>query len=63
MYTMSKRKRRYTDEGIDDQAGSPRPNGNDAVALREMEKVFTAEGIEVETVVVGNKDIRGCIDA
>ena len=41
--------------------GSPRPNGNDAVALKEMEKVFTAEGIEVETVVVGNKDIRGCI--
>ena len=22
--------------------GSPRPNGNDAVALKEMEKVFTA---------------------
>ena len=38
--------------------GSPRPNGNDAVALKEMEKAFTAEGIAVETVVVGNKDIR-----
>jgi len=41
--------------------GSPRPNGNTAVALKEMENVFAAEGIEYETVVVGNKNIRGCI--
>lgn len=41
--------------------GSPRANGNTAAALREMEKVFTAEGVEAETVQVGNRDIRGCI--
>ena len=41
--------------------GSPRPNGNTAIALSEMEKVFAAEGIETETVQIGNKDVRGCI--
>lgn len=41
--------------------GSPRPKGNTATALAEMERVFAAEGIEVETVQIGNKDIRGCI--
>ena len=41
--------------------GSPRPNGNTAVALREMETIFKAEGIETEIVQVGNKAIRGCI--
>lgn len=41
--------------------GSPRPNGNTALALRELEKVFQAEGVEVETVQVGSKAIRGCI--
>lgn len=41
--------------------GSPRPNGNTATALREMEKIFAQEGIETETIHVGNKDIRGCI--
>lgn len=41
--------------------GSPRPNGNTAVALGEMEKIFVQEGIETETVQVGGKDIRGCI--
>ena len=41
--------------------GSPRPKGNTATALAEMERVFDAEGIEVETVQIGNKDIRGCI--
>lgn len=41
--------------------GSPRPNGNTATALREMEKIFAEEGIESEIVHVGNKDIRGCI--
>ena len=41
--------------------GSPRMNGNTALALREMEKVFAAEGIETETIQIGNKDIRGCI--
>ena len=41
--------------------GSPRLGGNTAVALAEMEKVFVEEGIEVETVQIGNKNIRGCI--
>ena len=41
--------------------GSPRPNGNTAIALREMEQVFRAAGAEVETVQIGNKDVRGCI--
>ena len=41
--------------------GSPRANGNTALALKEMEKIFAENGIETETVVVGNKDIRGCI--
>ena len=41
--------------------GSPRPNGNTAVTLREMETVFKAEGIETEIIQVGNKAIRGCI--
>lgn len=41
--------------------GSPRANGNTAVALAEMEKVFTKEGIETEIVHIGNKAIRGCI--
>ena len=41
--------------------GSPKPNGNTAIALREMEQIFVQEGIQVETVHVGSKDIRGCI--
>ena len=41
--------------------GSPHANGNTYTALHEMEKVFVEEGIEVEILMVGNKDIRGCI--
>ena len=41
--------------------GSPRANGNTALALAEMEKIFAQEGIEVETVQVGHKAVRGCI--
>ena len=41
--------------------GSPHANGNTAVALREMEKIFRAGGVEVETVQVGNQSVRGCI--
>lgn len=41
--------------------GSPRLEGNTTVAVKEMETVFATEGIEYETIVVGNKDIRGCI--
>ena len=39
--------------------GSPRPNGNTAAALDEMEAVFAAEGLETERVQVGNRVIRG----
>jgi len=41
--------------------GSPRVGGNTSIALGEMERVFAEEGIEFETVQVGNKEIRGCI--
>lgn len=41
--------------------GSPKANGNTAIALNEMVKVFNAEGIETEVIHIGNKDIRGCI--
>lgn len=41
--------------------GSPHPKGNTATALREMEKIFAAEGIEVEWFDVGAKDIRSCV--
>ena len=41
--------------------GSPHANGNTAVALAEMEKVFASEGIGTQTVQVGNRAIRGCI--
>ena len=41
--------------------GSPHGKGNTAIALREMEQIFEAQGIETEIVHVGNQDIRGCI--
>ncbi len=34
--------------------GSPHANGNTAVALREMEEIFKASGVEVETVLIGS---------
>lgn len=41
--------------------GSPRVNGNTSIALEEMRKTFTEEGVEAEIVQVGNKAVRGCI--
>lgn len=41
--------------------GSPKANGNTAIALQEMVKVFDQEGMETEILHIGNKDIRGCI--
>lgn len=41
--------------------GSPKQNGNTALALEEMKKIFEQENIETEVIHVGNKDIRGCI--
>ena len=43
--------------------GSPRVDGNTGIALKEMEQVFSQEGIEVETVQVGNQAVRGCMPA
>lgn len=41
--------------------GSPRHNSNTLLALKEMEKVFTEEGIETEIINIGTKAIQGCI--
>lgn len=41
--------------------GSPKADGNTAVALNEMIKIFDNEGVETELMHIGNKDIRGCI--
>ena len=41
--------------------GSPRPHGCTYTALTELKRTLEAEGIEVELIHVGNKDIRGCI--
>ena len=41
--------------------GSPRANGNTSIALKEMEQVFNAEGVETEILQIGNRDIRSCV--
>ena len=41
--------------------GSPKANGNTALALQEMADVFAREGIEAEIIHVGNQAIRGCV--
>ncbi|MDR2882173.1 MAG: flavodoxin family protein [Alistipes sp.] len=41
--------------------GSPRKGGNTAHALKAMEEELAAAGIEMETVQVGGKIIRGCM--
>ncbi len=41
--------------------GSPRKDGNTSIALKELEKTFAQEGIETETVQIGNQAIRGCM--
>ena len=41
--------------------GSPRKNGNIALAFDEMEQVFEELGVEYENIQVGRMDIRGCI--
>ena len=41
--------------------GSPRESGNIALAFHEMEQVFEKEGVEYENILLGKKDIRGCI--
>ncbi len=41
--------------------GSPRENGNIALAFREMEQVFLENEVEAESILLGKKAIRGCI--
>lgn len=41
--------------------GSPRPEGNTAFALREVQKQLEVNGIETELVQVGNQAVRGCM--
>ena len=41
--------------------GSPHADGNTALALNEMKKIFDESGVEVNLIHVGNKVIRGCV--
>ena len=41
--------------------GSPRAKGNTSIALAEVARQLEKNGIESETVWIGNKPIRGCI--
>jgi len=41
--------------------GSPKANGNTGSALKIITSQLEKEGIEVETLHVGNKELRGCI--
>ncbi len=41
--------------------GSPRAEGNTALAVAEMVRVFEQEGVETEVVRVGHLPIRSCI--
>lgn len=40
---------------------SPRKEGNTALALQEMRRVFEKNGIGVEYLFIGNQAIRGCM--
>ncbi len=41
--------------------GSPKKEGNTFIALSEVQKTLTAEGIETEMIHVGHMNIHGCI--
>ena len=41
--------------------GSPRMNGNTATALKARTDELERQGIETETIEIGNKSIHGCI--
>ena len=41
--------------------GSPRADGNIALAFHEMEQIFEANDVEYENILLGKNDIRGCI--
>ena len=41
--------------------GSPRKEGNTAIAINEMTRVFEAEKIDYEVYQIGHQNIRGCV--
>ena len=41
--------------------GSPHKDGCTARALREMESVFAAAGVDVEVMTLGTREVRGCV--
>jgi multimeric flavodoxin WrbA len=41
--------------------GSPRKNGNTTMALKAMTDALERQGIETETIQIGNQSIHGCI--
>ena len=41
--------------------GSPRQKGNTSIALAEIAKTLMEDGIDSETVWIGNTPVRGCI--
>ena len=41
--------------------GSPHAHGNTALALAQLQKTFTENGVETEIIQVGSKPVRGCI--
>lgn len=41
--------------------GSPKENGNIALAFNEMGKIFEENNVDFEILQLGKKDIRGCI--
>ena len=41
--------------------GSPKAEGNTAVAINEMVKIFDEEGVKTEIIHVGNAAVRGCV--
>ena len=41
--------------------GSPHKDGCTSTALKEVEKILNQEGIETQTLQIGNLEMRGCI--
>lgn len=41
--------------------GSPKANGNTALAIRKVTDTLNTEGIETETIHIGKMPLRGCI--
>jgi len=41
--------------------GSPRPDGNVALAFHEMERIFQESGVESDNILLGKQLVRGCI--